>query len=101
MQLLNGAAGAALSLALFLAAFLRSSPALATAAALASVPFCAFTSGYPLFGGMAWVALAGNGIAAATLGFRKDVAFAALTPFLGICLFLCVLGMRGIRLWHP
>lgn len=73
----------------------------AIAGAVVSIPFCVYASGYAIFGWIGWLALAGNVSAACVLPVRKDIAFTALTPFLGICLFLIVLGLRGIRLWHP
>jgi hypothetical protein len=69
-------------------------------AATLSAPFCAFASGYPILGRLAWIAFIGNMLAACVLRRRPDVAFAALTPFGAWCVFLAVLAIRGIRLAH-
>jgi hypothetical protein len=57
-------------------------------------------NGYPIIGALAWAALISNFIAACIVGIRRDVAFAALTPFAVICVFLAVLAARGITLAH-
>jgi hypothetical protein len=73
----------------------------AAIAALTSVPYCWFISGYPLIGWLGWLALGGNFVSAPVAGIRRDVAFAALSPFMAIVVLLGVLALRGIRLVHP
>ncbi len=97
---LSGWAGPAISLALFSAAFALESRVLGLAGAIASAPFCVFASGYPILGGIAWAALIGNLLAGCCMHRRREVAFAALTPFGALCVFLAVLAFRGIRLLH-
>ena len=97
---LNSWQGPAISLALFGGAFALESSALGIAGAIASAPFCVFASGYPILGGIAWAALIGNILAGCFMRRRRDVAFAALTPFGALCVFLAVLAVRGIRLVH-
>jgi len=97
---LSGWEAPVIALALFGAAFALESTALGAAGAAASAPFCLFVSGYPILGNIAWTALLGNIIAAVLMRRRRDVAFAALTPFAAICIFLAVLALRGITLVH-
>jgi hypothetical protein len=97
---LSGWEGPAIALALFAASFACQSTGLGLAGALFSAPFCVFASGYPLLGGLAWTALIGNIVAACLMHRRRDVAFAALTPFAALCVLLAVLALRGITLAH-
>src|SRR5262245_3916276 len=97
---LTGLFGAVLALAPFGVAFKLNSTSLALLATTLSAPFCEFVSGYPIVGQLAWAALIGNILAACFMRRRRDVAFAALTPFAAICVFLAVLAVRGITLAH-
>lgn len=96
----SGWLGAWLALVVFGLAFRLNSTALGLLAATISCPFCHFASGYPIFGRLAWTALIGNILAAYFVRRRQDVAFASLTPFGALCVFLAVLAVRGIRLAH-
>ena len=95
---LSGWSGVILALLSFSVALKYRSTALGLLAAVLSAPFCRFVNGYPIVGAFSWAALAGNFIAACVLRRRPDVAFAALTPFAIICVFLAVLAIRGITL---
>ena len=97
---LTGWEGPTVALAVFGAAFSRNSTTLAVFAAVLSSPFCVFAVGYPIVGRLAWSALAGNILAACFVSRRREIAFAALTPFLAMCTFLAILAARGIRLVH-
>jgi hypothetical protein len=96
----SGWEGPAIALAVFGVSFARQSTGIGLAGATLSAPFCVFASGYPLLGGLAWTALIGNIVAACLMHRRRDVAFAALTPFAALCIFLTVLALRGITLAH-
>jgi hypothetical protein len=98
-----GSSGAAaiIPLILYAVGIYFGSRTIATIAAVTSVPYCLFVSGYPLIGWLAWVALAGNVLAAGLVGIRRDVTFAALSPFMAIVVLLGVIALRGIRLVHP
>jgi hypothetical protein len=98
---LRGWEGPAVSLAFFALAFWRESSTFGIAGALTSVPFCLFAGGYPILGEVARVALVGNLLAAGLMRRKRDMAFAALTPFGALCVFLVVLTLRGITLAHP
>lgn len=100
LAVFSGWVGATLALVVFGLAFRLNSTALGLVAAAMSSPFCEFASGYPIVGRLAWTALIGNTLAACVVHRRRDVAFAALTPFGALCVFLAVLGVRGIRLLH-
>src|SRR5437016_474676 len=54
---------------------------IAAIGAVASLPYCAFVSSYPLIGWFAWLGLAGNALSAFLATRRRDIAFAALSPF--------------------
>ena len=95
---LSGWTGAALALVTFGVAFRVQSTVVGVLATTISVPFCGFVGGYPIIGSLAWLALTGNIVAACLVHRRRDVAFAALTPFAAICVFLAVLALRGITL---
>src|SRR5262245_66272728 len=97
---LSGWEGPAIALALFAVSFARQSTGFGLAGATLSAPFCVFASGYPILGVLGWAALIGNIVAACLMCHRRDVAFAALTPFAALCVFLVVLAMRGITLVH-
>ena len=98
---LSGWAGALLALIAFGLAFRFRSTALGVVATTISAPFCRFVGGYPILGIVAWAALIGNIVAACLIHRRRDVAFAALTPFAAMCVFLGVLAIRGITLVQP
>jgi len=90
---------AAVALAAFGAALRTERGWLGLAGAIAATPFCVFVSGYALFHW--WGAVAGvANFAAALLIFRarRDMAFAALLPFLIIVTVLGVFALRHIRL---
>ena len=68
-----------------------------TAAAIAT-PFCLFVTGYPMFRWAGWVALAANFLSACLMRRRREIAFAALVPFMMIVTLLAVFAAREITL---
>jgi hypothetical protein len=95
-----GVAAAIIPLILSGIGIYAASRTLAALGAIASIPYCVFASGYPLIGWIAWIGLAGNVLSAIVAPTRRDIAFAALSPFMAITVLLAVLALRGIHLIH-
>ena len=69
--------------------------------AVIAAPFCVIVSGYPMFAAAGQVTLAANVLAAFLLyRGRREVAFAALVPFMVVSTALAVFAVRGITLVH-
>jgi hypothetical protein len=87
------------ALVAFGAAFLTTQGWLGLLGAAASVPFCLFTSGFPLFRELSYVAIGANFVSAWLLyRQRREHAFPLLLPFMMITAVLGVFALRGIVL---
>lgn len=82
----------------FAAALFTTSKRWGLLAALIAAPFCFFVTGYPMFRWAGWVAFAANFLSASLARRRREIAFAALVPFMMIVTLLAVFALRGIVL---
>jgi hypothetical protein len=88
-----------LAFAAFAGAFLTTNDWLGFIGATIGAPFCFFASDFPLFHWLGLTALVANFLAAGLLyRGRREIAFAALVPFMIVATVLAVFALRGIRL---